>query len=327
MISFLDNHNKLRILAYHRIINPTDDFIQHRGVISATPENFERQIKFLVKNYNLISFEHLKQAVDAKIRLPQRSVIITFDDGYKDNYTNAFPILQKYGAFATFFLTTGFLDGSNVPWWDGLAIAIQKTTIPKVNLGILGKYNLNSPKDKLLTISMVNRKLKKMDDTERIQKIEWIKSKLGINTKENDRYNQFMSWDNIMEMDKEGMQFGAHTITHCNLTKESIIVAKREIIESKKRIEEKLKKDIVAFCYPYGDKEFLNQDIIFLVRKSGFFCAVSTDFGINTLNGKLNLYVLKRINIDYQDSFGKFKMKLNEFVINCYLSIRKGDFL
>ena len=323
MIPFLDNHNKLRILTYHRIINLTDDFIQHRGVISATPENFERQIKFLVKNYNLISFDHLKQAVDAKIKLPQRSLIITFDDGYKDNYTNAFPLLQKYGAPATFFLTTGFLDGSNVPWWDGLARALQKTTIPKVNLGILGKYNLNSPKDKLLTISMVNGKLKNMNDTERIQKIEWIKSKLGINTKENDRYSQFMSWDNIMEMDKEGMQFGAHTVTHCNLTKQSILEAKREIIESKKRIEEKLNKDIIAFCYPYGHKKFLNQDIIALLRKSSFFCAVSTELGINTLNGKLNLYTLKRINIDYQDSFGKVKMKLNEFVINSYLNIRR----
>jgi len=327
MISFLDNHNKLRVLTYHRIIDPTDDFIQHRGVISAIPENFERQVKFLVKNYNLISFDHLKQAVNAEIRLPKRPLIITFDDGYKDNYTNAFPILQKYGASATFFLTTGFLDGCNTPWWDGLARALQKTTIPKVNLGILGKYSLNSPKDKLLTISMVNRKLKNMDDTERIQKIEWIKSKLGINTQENDRYNQFMSWDNIMEMDKEGMQFGAHTVTHCNLTKESIKVAKREIIESKKRIEEKLKKDIVAFCYPYGYKKYLNQDIIALLRKSGIFCAVSTDLGINTLNDKLNLYTLKRIGIDYQDSFSKFKMKLNEFAINFYLNIRKGDYL
>jgi len=323
MISFLDNHNKLRILTYHRIINPTDDFIQHRGAISATPENFERQVKFLVKNYNLISFDHLKQAVNAEIRLPKRSLIITFDDGYKDNYTDAFPILQKYGAPATFFLTTGFLDGSNVPWWDGLARALQKTTIPKVNLGILGKYNLNSSKDKLLAISMVNRKLKNMDDTERIQKIKWIKSKLGINTKENDRYSQFMSWDNIMEMDKEGMQFGAHTVTHCNLAKESILVAKREIIESKKIIEEKLKKDILTFCYPYGNKEFFSQDIINLLRKSGFFCAVSSELGINTLNDKLNLYALKRIDIDYQDGFIKFKMKFNEFVINSYLNLRR----
>ncbi|GAJ25115.1 unnamed protein product, partial [marine sediment metagenome] len=68
---------------------------------------------------------------------------------------------------------------------------------------------------------------------------------------------------------------------------------------------------------------FFNQDIIALLRKSNFFCAVSTDLGINTLNDKLNLYALKRIDIDYQDSFGKFKMKLNEFVINSYLNLRR----
>ena len=323
MIPFLDNHNKLRILTYHRIINPTDDFIQHRGVISATPENFERQVKFLVKNYNLISFDHLKQAVNAEIRLPQRSLIITFDDGYKDNYTNAFPLLQKYGAPATFFLTTGFLDGSNTPWWDGLASMIHQTTISGVNLAEFGYYDLSLKADRLLAISVINKNLKSMEAMKRIKKMNWIKRKLKIDRKRNTHRSEFMSWDNVMEMDKEGMQFGAHTITHCNLTKESIIVAKREIIESKKRIEEKLKKDIVAFCYPYGYKELLNQDTIALLRKSGFFCAVSTDLGINTLNDKLNLYTLKRIGIDYQDSFIKFKMKLNEFVINSYLNLRR----
>ena len=70
MAPFLDNENKIRILTYHRIVNLTDDFIQHRGVISATPVNFERQIKFLIKNYNVISFDHLKQAVNAEIKLP-----------------------------------------------------------------------------------------------------------------------------------------------------------------------------------------------------------------------------------------------------------------
>jgi len=219
-------------------------------------------------------------------------------------------------------LTTGFLDGSNVPWWDGLSRALQKTTIPKVNLGIFGKYNLNSPKDKLLAISMVNRKLKNMDDTERIQKIERIKSKLGINTKENDRYNQFMSWNNIIEMSDEGMQFGAHTVSHCNLIEVSNKRAKQEIIQSKHRIEEKIKKEIITFCYPFGNKEYINKEIIDLVKESGFFCATSTKLGINTLNEKLNLYSLRRIDLYYKDTLYKFKMKLNEFIINCYINLK-----
>ncbi len=274
MVPFLDNKNKIRILTYHRIVNLTDDFILHRGVISATPVNFERQIKFLSKNYNLISFDHLKQAMNAEIKLPQKSVIITFDDGYKDNYINAFPILQKYGASATFFLTLDFVEGNIIPWWDELASMIHKATITGVDLADLGYYVLKSKKDRLLIISKINEKLKSMESIRRIKNMNFIRKKLKIDRKENTHYGQFMSWDNIKEMNKKGMHFGAHTITHCNFEKESIKMARQEIVESKKKIEQKLKKDILTFCYPYGKKEFFSQDIINLLKKHGFFCAV-----------------------------------------------------
>ena len=98
------NGPKVIVLNYHKIDN------MHIS-LSVKPEDFERQMKYLAEhNFHSITPQELYAALVDGAELPENPVLITFDDGYMDNYTNAYPILKKYGLKATMFVITGFLD-------------------------------------------------------------------------------------------------------------------------------------------------------------------------------------------------------------------------
>jgi peptidoglycan/xylan/chitin deacetylase (PgdA/CDA1 family) len=122
--------DELVILAYHRICR-ADGFMWDDGLVSASPEEFERQIRYIAERFTPISFRELQRILKGESLLPPKPIIVTFDDGYMDNYRNAFPILRRYGVPATFFIATGFVEGQKPPWWD-LRAFIAKNGYPPV---------------------------------------------------------------------------------------------------------------------------------------------------------------------------------------------------
>ncbi|HSM58669.1 MAG TPA: polysaccharide deacetylase family protein [Candidatus Sulfomarinibacteraceae bacterium] len=99
------------ILMYHYISEPPEDADEYRTDLSVSPENFRRQMRYLADNgFTTVSLYDLSLAVTARKALPEKPIILTFDDGYLDNYENAFPILQEFGFHGTFFIVTEFVD-------------------------------------------------------------------------------------------------------------------------------------------------------------------------------------------------------------------------
>lgn len=114
---------RVPILMYHYISTPPDDADIYRLDLSVTPEHFEEQMAWLDENgYTTITLYQLTDWLANGTELPEKPVILTFDDGYRDNYDNAFPILQKYGQVGTFFILTGTTDEGNPDYmsWDML---------------------------------------------------------------------------------------------------------------------------------------------------------------------------------------------------------------
>ncbi len=102
---------KVPILMYHYISIPPEDADKYRIDLSVAPDNFREQMAYLANNgYTTIDFEDLSRAIADKQDLPDKPVIITLDDGYRDNYENAFPVLKEFGLTATIFLPTEFID-------------------------------------------------------------------------------------------------------------------------------------------------------------------------------------------------------------------------
>ena len=111
------NKKKLLIIYYHRVVNKEEFSNVKEEDMCIDIDKFDDQMRFLCQYYNLVSEEEIVIAIE-KNRMPPNAVWVTFDDGYKDNYTNAYPILKKYKIPATVFITTGYINKQMVPCKD-----------------------------------------------------------------------------------------------------------------------------------------------------------------------------------------------------------------
>ena len=257
------------ILVYHRIGTFNDDW----AVQPTELKDFEIQMKYLKETYNIISLEEMANLINTKKSIPKKAVVITFDDGYKDNYTNAFPILKKYRIPSTIFLTTGHID-TNIPfWWDILGYVLYNSKQKKLNAGDLGDISIY-PKNNL-TKSFYDfiEKLKKMPENKKHIIIDKIIENSDVEIPENFGRDLITSWDEVKEMNENGIEFGAHTVNHPILTRISLQQVKNEIMQSKKDIEKRINKPITTFCYPNGLPQDFNEDIKNLIKDNGFICA------------------------------------------------------
>jgi len=292
--------SQVAILIYHRVCPKIDDW--SGGGID--PQYFTQQIEYLLRNkYQIISLDTLAQNLATGNRLPEKAVVITFDDGYKDNYIYAFPILKKYNISATIFLATGHIGTNKLFWWDKIKYILMNTNLSSMAIDDLGDYPLASKLDKLLAATAIIEKLKMMPE----EKKSLFEKELGdLIPGDTDQLasNLTLCWEDVKKMSRSGIGFGAHSVNHPVLTSLPMEKANWEITNSKKDIELMLGKNVTAFSYPNGD---LNGGLINLVKESGFTCAVAVSpkklIGMND-----NLWALSRISASVD--FNKFKVML-----------------
>jgi len=297
-IGLLDIYSSLRravaghllaILTYHRVSPKT--YPWYLGALNL--EDFEREIAYLRKVAEIIPLDLLVNRLAQGESLAPRSVAITFDDGYKDNYRFAYPILQKYNVPATIFLTTGFVGGSSMIWADKVCFAIWHTSMEEFEIDGFGKFSLRSDAERLFSMKKVVRLLNKVTEEQKNLLLDALLKTLGVDIPVNLGEELALSWDEILEMSRGGISFGAHTVSHPILTKLPLEEAKCEIIRSKDDIEQKLGQPVTAFAYPNGGFGDFNAEIVTLLKENGFTCAVT---GIpKLLTPSSELYSLGRI--------------------------------
>jgi peptidoglycan/xylan/chitin deacetylase (PgdA/CDA1 family) len=219
--------------------------------------------------------ETLQNAVIQQKELPRRAAVITFDDGYKDNYTEAYPVLKKYGIPATVFLTTGHIETDRLFWWNIIGYVLCNTKEKEIDLGELGVIVPPPKENMFFSLRSTYLKFKRISEERKKELIELLIQKSGVDIPRDLGKNLMMSWDNIREMNENGIDFGAHTVTHPILSNMSLNQAKFEIVESKYIIEKKLGKPVTSFCYPNGFPSDYNSDIVQLLKENGYRSAVT----------------------------------------------------
>ncbi|MDW7775646.1 MAG: polysaccharide deacetylase family protein [Methanosarcinales archaeon] len=311
-------NRRVIILMYHRIFDNKNSNIDIDTDYLITPEEFEKQIKYISEKYNVISFDELIEHYQNKSKLPKNSIIITFDDGYKDCYTIAYPILQKYNVSAMFFIATDYINSDDIYWWDKVAYALNNTNITSFSVPEFGAYNLENPVKRLEAKRDICKKLRQINEEDKNKIIHEIEQILKIKF---DDVNQdlFLNWDEINDMSQNGMEFGAHTCSHAILTRVPNEHAKYEIRNSKSVIEANINKKINVFSYPSGTINDFNDNIKEYVEYSGFRVAVSTVYGINKLNDETDLYSLKRLDIIESVDIYLFMLELTGILDSVYL--------
>ena len=278
--------SQVGILLYHRVCPSSDSW----SVKPLSPRSFERQMEYFHRNYEILSLDTLVQYIQQGAPLPEKAVVITFDDGYKDNYLHAYPILVKHGIPATIFLTTGHIGSSKLFWFDEVKYLVQLTPLNQLELDELGSYPLRTEIDRLRNSLIISRRLRKLPEERKRGLIAKLVNTCQVDIPDNLGEALFLSWDEVREMSDDGISFGAHTVNHPVLTNLPLEQARWEIVQSKKDIEENLGKEVTAFAYPFGP---FNAKIAELVKESGFTSAVTTESEL--VNRKANPYELPRI--------------------------------
>ncbi len=270
----------LLVLNYHRIGNPACTPWDH-DLWSASTEEFDWQIGYLKQHSDLIGPSDLEHA---KANPRGRHVLISFDDGYRDNYAAAFPVLKSHGVPATFFLATRFLDEPHISWWDEIAWMVRTTSRDFLDgPNWLPDPLLIDPVDPQLTIRQLLKIFKSLPGDRNAEFLQWLGEETGTGRCPTRlAIDQWMTWDMVREMRAQGMQFGAHTVNHPVLTRIPVEQQLWEITESRKRIEQELGEPIHIFSYPIGGAASCNSETLECLRREGFQWAFRYGIGFRS---------------------------------------------
>lgn len=278
---FLANRNKqaIRILMYHGI----DD-------INFPICHFEKQLRFIKKNFKPFWLSEINEVVDHQKNhvLEKPPIILTFDDGLKNNAINVAPLLEKYKIKATFFLISQLMHGHQMLWNHELFCRLSLMS-PSERAGVDSFFSPLAT-DKT-NIKAYIEKVKTWDHEKRTMLLDTLREKepnLNLTPEMQAKYF-IMSADDAKKLPKT-VEVASHTQTHPMLDTTDIAFAEQEIVNSKHDLEEMTGRSIQTFCYPNGS---LSEEVLTIVKKH-YAAAVSVDEGFVDPNN-LSLHRLKRI--------------------------------
>lgn len=263
---------KVLCLLYHRVKDTEDDVYR----ISVKPDVFERQMQFLKENYQIIRFEEDWESCDG-----ENAVVITFDDGYWDNYEIAFPILERLQIPATFFISAGHIGTGEEFWWDKLvSLVSQEKSYPlKFTLeDELFHYTWNTgTMAERLELAKSLRYLLRMERDEK-KFYDWIRQlQQWSGSYDADPQNRLMTWDDVRHMaQSRHITIGGHTMVHRSLGSLSDDRQKDEIQGSVQKLEAEIGQSVTVFSYPFGGNMDYNKVTIDLLKENGIQKSATT---------------------------------------------------
>jgi peptidoglycan/xylan/chitin deacetylase (PgdA/CDA1 family) len=308
LLSQIPPRDSLMVLTYHRIGNRYDDPFDP-GVISATSDQFYEQISYLKRKLSLVSLEEALAFVDGTIKEKTRRcrVLITFDDGYLDNYELAFPILYTHDVQGVFFLTTSRVGTSYVPWWDHIAFLIKTARQRRFTLHYPTNHVVDLEKNGM-DISMRNVNYL-YSSSENVDKVRFIRE-----LKEESRgeelpvaFRRYLNWDEARTMINGGMAIGSHTHTHPILSRLGLAEQRKELSESRNLLTAQLGIEVDTLAYPYGFETSFSIQSQNLLQEAGYHAAFSFYGGTNQ-PGMMQRYDIKRIEAGDQ-SWSCFRVR------------------
>jgi peptidoglycan/xylan/chitin deacetylase (PgdA/CDA1 family) len=272
------------ILAYHRVAELSSD----PQLLSVTPPHFMEHLDILRRYYRPAALEQAGQRL-------QKSVVVTFDDGYADNLWAAKPLLERYDVPATVFVTTGYIGRNQEFWWDELErLLLHERTLPgtlRLTIeGVMRQWDLgiertdldnsgwnvlqeNDPSTRHSLYRSLHRGLRFMDDAERRKVLDQLSA--AAREKSVPRSNYLpLSTSDVVRLGQNGLiEIGGHTVSHPILAALPRTAQLAEIEQSKNRLEEILGHPVTSFAYPYGGTSDYTEETVAAVRQAGYLRA------------------------------------------------------
>lgn len=294
--------NLLRVLTYHRVDYPEARPHLNPRLISATPEEFERQMRFVAEHYSAVSIDEVLTAFRGGPPLPPRSVLITFDDGYEDFAQYAWPVLGRHRLPALLFVPTAFPGDPEAAFWgDRLYHAVMSSP----------RTELRTPEQTLPLNSILARR-----DAYSCLKI-WLKPLPHdqLLARFQDLWEQLqpppmprsvLDWSELRSLAEDGLALGAHTRSHVLMSKVDPETALEEAAGSLADLRSVIGEVPPVFAYPSG---WYTRDVAVRLPARGFELAFTTVSGVNRL-ASTDPMRIRRFNVGQKTTLPVLRARL-----------------
>lgn len=259
-------HDRVRIVAYHRVAELDEEPDLDPGLVSATPDDFRVQVELVARHYSPISLDDLVAAHRGERSLPPRAVLFTFDDGYRDFAEHAWPTLRRAGVPAVLFVPTAFPDQPGPGfWWDRLHATLARTDRREVEVSGVGRLPLGDPGQRRAAHRAIRTRVKALahDDA-----MAWLDATLSP-LADVPSLHRVLGWDALRALAHDGLAVCAHGHAHALVTRLDPAALARDLATSKQTIERELGDDAPppVFAYPSAAEDARSRAA---VREAGF---------------------------------------------------------
>lgn len=263
----------------HRVTGDDEGYLE-----GLRPEWLDAHLAYLTRHYEVLSLDRLLRCYEERQPVPARSVVLTFDDGFRDNLLHGLPVLKKHGVPATVFVVTGCAASGQLPWPQRLGCLFQQTprSMLAVRLGGNGtppeEFPLGTAAERRRAYVRVKEFLTRQPREVRESWIARLGRELGVEPPR----DRMLSWDDLQELRAAGWEIGAHTFSHPWLARIPVAEAREELERCREDLRRQLGIERPAFCFPAGS---YSAELQALVKQLGFRSAFQPNppHRVNTL--------------------------------------------
>jgi peptidoglycan/xylan/chitin deacetylase (PgdA/CDA1 family) len=313
LLELLPKRNSLLALNYHRIgdaaTTPFDE-----GVFSASASEFDEQMALVRRHCGVVSLEEALDLLGKGRPWRGMPTLITFDDGYLDNYQHAFPILKSHGVVAAFFLVSSFVGASQLPWWDRIAWVVRRSRKQRLLLRYPRPIECPLPPGRrTIEIQNLLNAFKSAETTDPDRFLSELEAECDIEPAASESTRLFLDWEEAREMARAGMAIGSHTHTHRILAKlttaeqGSELRTSRELIRAGLGSELSSSSDVLA--YPVGGRSSFDGVTRASLKEAGYRAAFSYYGGLNLPEG-YDRFDVRRVSVDAGTTVSRFRTRL-----------------
>lgn len=307
----------LVVLTYHRIAVPGADPF-YDPVISATPGSFRAQVEWLARGLRVLALDEAIERITSPGPWREPAVLVTFDDGYRDNFDIAAPILRERGIPATFFLPTGFFEEPRLPWWDRVACILKQSRVNRLTLPL--RPDGDAPP---LTIDLTEisrpAAIRMVIDAfldGRIADDSWFLTMMAERAEvvldpSTAARALFADWDQVRRLTgpETGLSVGSHGHSHRRLAGLDDDAQRDELAGSRRILEDRLGRPVEALAYPYGWPGTFDERTRSLAAEAGYRVAFASFEGINHRDST-DPFAVHRLGVGSGDSAGLLRARV-----------------
>ena len=288
------------IFMLHHVRPPREAEFRPNRHLEIAPDFLRATLAHLrARGVDIVSMDEVHRRL-AERDFSRQFACFTLDDGYRDNRDFALPVMREFDAPLAVYVTSDFADGKGRLWWVALETVIAKASSIDVEIGdVATRLDASSPAAKQAAFHRLHDWLRSLPGEHDVQReVAALCARHGVDESAICR-ELCMSWDELKPFaDDPLVTIGAHTITHCNLARQSEETARQELATSRARIEDALQRPVVHLAYPYGDKAAAGKREFAMARAAGYKTAVTTRPGMIFAESAEHLTALPRVSLN-----------------------------